>query len=288
MTHHRKATTLPQAPCRNLGGATRAPARATCRGFTLLELVIVIAILGVLATVSFQFFGQGIHAARIATSSQNLRQLASANMLYASDHGVYAPADDRRGLRRWHGSRRSTGQAFDISGGFLAPYLGENGEVGRCPLLAHVSKSSSTFEEGTGGYGYNSQYIGGMPGGAFDRATGLRISRTVLNIDHPSRTVMFATTAYARRDGIQEYPFAEPPYWDFGDGPSGRRPSPTVHFRANGKALIAWADGSVSAEPMSPRSPGTNPHGGDADEHNLGWFGPDEENGYWNPRRMNP
>ena len=66
---------------------------------------------------------------------------------------------------------------------------------------------------------------------------------------------MFATTAYARAGGIQEYPFAEPPFWDFGDGPTGSRPSPTVHFRFDGRAIVGWCDGHVSfVEPAAARN----------------------------------
>jgi hypothetical protein len=36
-------------------------------------------------------------------------------------------------------------------------------------------------------------------------------------------------------------------------------------------------------EPKIPRGAGDNPEGGDADAQNLGWFGPDEDNGYWKP-----
>ena len=46
---------------------------------------------------------------------------------------------------------------------------------------------------------------------------------------------------------------------------------------------MAWCDGHVSAEKMKGRGDGDNPHGGDADVHHLGWFGPDAGNGFWNP-----
>ena len=73
-------------------------------------------------------------------------------------------------------------------------------------------------------------------------------------------------------------------YSDFGEGPAGQRLSPTVHVRANGKALVAWCDGSVTAESKTEASAGDNPHGGDADQWNLGWCGPEANNGWWNPR----
>jgi len=259
----------------------RAPERT--RGFTLVELLIVISVLAVLVALSAGAASKAITAARISRSSQNLKQLVAANHQYAADHGTFAPADDRTGRRRWHGTRSSNNAPFDPARGFLSPYLGETGEITRCPLMLHIAGSDTSFEQGTGGYGYNSQYIGGRPGGAYETGSGLRRALNALSL--PRDAVMFATTAYARAGGVQDYPFAEPPFWDFGGGPSGSRPSPTVHFRANGRALVGWTDGRVTAEEMNPRDTGDNPHGGNADELELGWFGPDEENGYWNPHR---
>lgn len=254
------------------------------KGFTLVELLVVLVVVAVLAVLGFGSFQKALTAARIARSSSNLAQIAAANLLYVADYGTFAPADDRSNNKRWHGAR-SAGGPFDPTGGFLAPYLGKSRQVTPCPLLTAMVEGKESFETGTGGYGYNAQYIGGRPGGKFDRSTGLRIPEHPGRVANPAHTVMFATTAYAREGGLQEYPYCEPPFWDFGSGPSGQRPSPTVHFRANGRALVAWCDGRVTAEPKNDRAVGENPHGGDADAASLGWFGPDEENGYWNPHR---
>lgn len=261
--------------------------RSRRRGFTLIELLVAVAIAAVLLLAGYGAMQKALTTARIARSSQNLGQLAAANLLYASDNGTFAPADDRSNRKRWHGARTSPSQPFDPADGFLAPYLGHARQVTPCPLLRSLVEGKESFESGTGGYGYNAQYIGGKPGWAYDRKTGERLAERPGRLAHVSRTVMFATTAYARNDGLQEYPYCEPPFWDFGNGPTGNRPSPTVHFRANGKALVAWCDGHVSAEPRNDRTNGANPHGGNPEEHDLGWFGPDAENGYWNPHRLN-
>ncbi len=255
-------------------------------GFTLIELLVVVTIVAVLSLAGYGAVQKALTTARIARSTQNLGQLATANILYASDNGTFAPADDRSNRKRWHGGRKGASQPFDPADGFLAPYLGHSRQVTPCPLLTHLVEGKESFETGTGGYGYNAQYIGGRPGGSYDRVTGERMAERPVRLAHLSRTVMFATTAYARNDGLQEYPYCEPPYWDFGNGPTGNRPSPTVHFRANGKALVAWCDGHVTAEPKNEASEGYNPHGGEAGKYDLGWFGPDAENGYWNPHRV--
>lgn len=253
------------------------------RGFTLTELLVVLAVIASLAALAVLGTRRVITSARIVESANNLRNLAIANNTYLSDYGVYCPADDRFNNRRWHGARSDTSSRFDPTKGFLSPYLGKSMRVNTCPLFRAMVEGSSSFEDGTGGYGYNAAYIGGLPGGPFDRSTYLRISQRPANVTNPSRTVMFTTTAYARQGGLQEYPYCEPPFWDYGGGPSGARPSPSVHFRANGKALVAWCDGSVSAESRNGAAGGDNPHGGDAAEHKLGWLGPEENNGWWNP-----
>ncbi len=263
---------------------TSLPRRVPLAAFTLVELLVVVAIIGLLAALAFPALSEARRRGQVAVSIQNLRGLANANIAYAADNGAYVPADDRKNLIRWCGKRTSPSKPWDPAQGLLAPYMGRDGRVRVCPLFASEKKSSSTFEEGSGGYGYNASYIGGLPGGAYDKATGLRIPERPANVPRPARTVMFTTTALARNDGVQEYPYCEPPYWDFGDGPSGFRPTPSVHFRAGGKAIAAWCDGHASLEAMDFRDAGYNPYGGDADALKLGWFGPDEANGYWNPR----
>lgn len=262
------------------------PSVRTKRGFTLTEILVTLAIIATLAVVAYTGGRSMIRNARIVESMANLRSLAAANVGYAADFGVFCPADDQSNNRRWHGARKSAGGKFDPAEGFLAPYLAKSRRVGICPLFKSMVSDASSFESGTGGYGYNAAYVGGLPGSNFDRVTKLRIPARVANVEDPARTVMFTTTAYARESGLQEYPYCEPPFWDFGGGPSGQRPSPTVHFRANGKALVAWCDGHLSAETNNKDAAhGENPHGGDSHDFDLGWFGPDDDNGCWNSRR---
>jgi len=260
------------------------PGQHSRQAFTLVECLVVVAIVIVLAALGAAGIMRFKEHAYATQSIANLRQLAAANATFASDHGHYAPADDRWNNRRWHGARAGAGAPFDPTGGFLAEYLGRSRRVTACPLFTGMLEGARSFEDGTGGYGYNAAYVGGLPGGQWN-PDGTRRSERPSRILDPAATVMFTTTAYARNNGLQEYPYCEPPFWDFGNGPSGHRPSPTVHFRFNGKALVAWCDGHVTMESPADRPEGTNPHGGHASQHNLGWFGPDDQNGYWNPRR---
>lgn len=255
------------------------------RGITLLEIVVVVTIVAILGSILYSVSKSLITKGRIVVSSGNLRNLAIANMTYESENGSFCPADNQSNNMRWHGARSSAAGRFDPTRGFLSPYLGKSRTVGVCPLFKSMVSDKASFESGTGGYGYNAAYVGGIPGGPFDRNSKQRVSQRLVNIRDPARTVMFTTTAYARESGLQEYPYCEPHFWDFGSGASGERPSPTVHFRANGKALVAWCDGHVTAEAKGDFLHGENPHDGDSTQFDLGWFGPEEDNGYWNPQR---
>lgn len=254
------------------------------QGFTLVEILVVIGVVATLGTVVFTASRAMMTRARIIESSSNLRSLVVANENYQADHGYYCPATDQSTNRCWHGTRASPSEKFDTSKGLLSPYLGKSREVNQCPLFKAMVTGGGSFADGTGGYGYNAAYVGGRPGGNYDPLTKLLISARPAQITNPGKTLMFATTAYAREGGLQESPFCEPPFWDFGNGPSANRPSPTLHFRANGKALIAWGDGSVTAETRNSSPAGENPHGGDAIGLALGWAGPEDNNGWWNPQ----
>lgn len=251
--------------------------------FTLIELLAVVAVIGLLAALIFAAV-QKIHRQGLMTqSAHHLRVLATANMDFLGEHGRYAPADEKRNLRRWHGARKSVEEPFDPADGFLAPYLGKSRSITPCPLFREMLSGADSFEDGSGGYGYNASYIGGTPEGKW-RSDGTRESARAGSLQRPAQTVMFTSTAYAREGGLQEYPFCEPPFWDYGNGPTENRPAPSVHFRFDGRALVAWCDGHITFEQPVERAAGFNPHGGDAAAHDLGWFGPEENNGYWNPQ----
>jgi prepilin-type N-terminal cleavage/methylation domain-containing protein/prepilin-type processing-associated H-X9-DG protein len=256
--------------------------------FTLIELLVVIAIIAVIAAILLPALNSAKERGYATKSSQNIRQLAAANIAYAAEQGVYAPADNKQNNRRWCAGMNTGSGQFDPTKGYLSPYLGKDGAVLACPLFTRMLKGSQSFESGTGGYGYNATYIGGVPGpidNAAYNADGSRRSASPASVAHPSTTLMFATTAYANGDSVQEYPFAEPPFWTDKSGATTGRASPTVHFRFQGKAIIGWCDGHVSFEAATPREAGDNPHGGDATAQSLGWPGPDKDNGWWNPQR---
>lgn len=63
-------------------------------GFTLVELLVVMAIIGILAVISLANFRTSQIKARDAERKANLRQITNALEAYMSDYGVYPPAQN--------------------------------------------------------------------------------------------------------------------------------------------------------------------------------------------------
>lgn len=66
--------------------------RSSRRGFSLIELLIVIAVIGLLAAILFPVFAQAREAARRNTCLSNLRQLITVHHLYVQDYDEVLPA----------------------------------------------------------------------------------------------------------------------------------------------------------------------------------------------------
>src|SRR5262245_45063190 len=70
--------------CRVLKGGSIMQMRRTA--FTLIELLVVIAIIAILAAILFPVFAQAREAARKASCQSNMKQIATALMMYAQDY----------------------------------------------------------------------------------------------------------------------------------------------------------------------------------------------------------
>ena len=244
--------------------------------FTLVELLVSITIVAILAALLLEGIVAAQHRGEATQCASNLRQLALANCTFAVEHsGQYVPAQESTNLVRWHGVRDGIGSTFDPAKGPLAPYLGKSGRVKLCPTFRQAMQGGETFEQGSGGYGYNEIYIGGTPANPF-------MPERTSNVPQPARTIMFSDTGLARLDGVQEYPFCEPFQYVSTTGRLAGPLSASVHFRHDGKANVAWCDGHVTSESYSVLDK-VNYYGGDERKWMIGWFGPSENNGYWRP-----
>ena len=64
------------------------------RGFTILELMIVVTIMGVLIAIPAPMFGRAIEQPKLDVAVANLRSIWAAERLYYLENGRYAPLPD--------------------------------------------------------------------------------------------------------------------------------------------------------------------------------------------------
>jgi len=108
-------------------------------GFTLAELGVVLAVLGLLAAISIPAVAAAMDRSREARCLSNLRQIGLAVQAYASDHDQNLP-DLAAG-------RSSRSEAVPVMDEVLLPYAG-SAEVFRCPADSrrlHESTGTSYF-----------------------------------------------------------------------------------------------------------------------------------------------
>ncbi|MCS6861494.1 MAG: DUF1559 domain-containing protein [Abditibacteriales bacterium] len=118
-------------------------------GFTLIELLVVIAIIAILAAILMPVFARAREKARQASCQSNVKNLATAILMYAQDYDELLPAGSR-----------STGIGAIRWGGQIQPYV-KNLQIFTCP-------SANQFVYGglsgpTGGYGYNACSLNNTP-----------------------------------------------------------------------------------------------------------------------------
>lgn len=271
------------------------------RGFTLVELLVAIAIVAVLVSTLLPALGSARQAARGTVCLSNIRQLALANSVYAQDQrGYYVRAAEDiwtgfGGRKRWHGERISPGVSpnpeenrFNPSLSPLAKYFGPEGRVKRCPAFVDAVEdgSANAFESGTGGYGYNNIYVGSRTDLHGNNANAAAASARVEDPAAPAATVLFADAAMLISSGSSvytiEYSFAEAPYIQsspYPASPSGLRPTASIHFRHGRRCSVAWADGRASRMEQAARWGGFPAYGltpTDRYQNHFGWFDPND------------
>jgi prepilin-type N-terminal cleavage/methylation domain-containing protein/prepilin-type processing-associated H-X9-DG protein len=120
------------------------------RAFTLVELLVVIAIIALLAAILFPVFAQAREKGRAVTCASNLRNLATAMLMYAQDYDerlppAVIPTSTRPFFAAWH----------DL----IDPYV-KNKQVWLCPS----SDIPPTDADGTptSHFGYNAFYLANL------------------------------------------------------------------------------------------------------------------------------
>lgn len=217
--------------------APHRPARFAS-GFSLVELLVVVAIVGVLAALLGPALARGKSAARRTTCTNHLRQLALASQMYWADNDdrlfPYHFESDAAGARYWFGwlARGNEGErAFESEPGALHPYLKGRG-VATCPELDYTSRRFKSKATGAAhGYGYNLHLSPPLAPGT------LRISQ----LTQQSTVALFADAAQVntfQAPASPDNPLLEEFYYV-------NATEATTHFRHGAKASVVFLDGHV-------------------------------------------
>jgi len=227
-------------------GRARSHRRAA-GAFTLLELLVVVAMLAVLSGLLLTALGRGRQTAQRVFCVSNLRQLGLATQMYWDENGGnafrYRGAFTNGGDVYWFGwlARGSEGQrAFDATAGALYPYLGGRG-VELCPALNYRLARFKLKATGAAyGYGYNLEL---SPPASQPPVNMQRLARlaTLAVLADAAQVNTFQPPASPDAPRLEEFYYVA-------------QTEPTAHFRHQGKANVGFADGHVAAETPVPGS----------------------------------
>src|SRR5436190_2153088 len=145
----------------------------------------------------------------------------------------------------------------------LYSHRGDVRGLDHCPALHLRAFPLSLWRQESG---HQSQY--GQSAPAHPRQSRLCGGQRRMVLSRAGRTLMFATTALSKEDGLQEYPFAEPFYATAPDGSKLYDLQPSIHFRAGGKAIVAWCDAHITLEAPNDFKD-TNFYGGNNAKHEI-------------------
>jgi prepilin-type N-terminal cleavage/methylation domain-containing protein len=191
--------------------------RHAARAFTLLELLVVIAVVGILAALIIAGLAKAREAAGIAKSSSQMRQLGTAALLWANENGGLLPTP--QAPKTWYVQiypyiyNTNAPSPF-----FTANSMGQNlrGTVFYCPLKDQAKE----VEAGTPvrSYGWNIWLK--------DNISKEDQPLPMARIKQPSKTMMLATTLRNSAVGTSKN------QWNFST-------------RAGGRTLVIFTDGHL-------------------------------------------
>ncbi len=219
------------------------------RGFTLVELLLVMGLISLFGLLMVPSVQRGREAARGAACASNLRQMHAAYLLYLNDHeGRFFPwrqNTEQGTLWYWGLETGGVGEGargLDRSKALLAPYMGVH-TVETCPSFPYGSTAfKRKYETASYGYGINIYLIADS---LEARRTGVS---TWTGLTRPDQMLVWGDAAQInmfQAPASPSNPMLEEWYY------LASRPNelPTYHFRHQGYVQLIFGDGHVRSMP---------------------------------------
>lgn len=230
------------------------------QGFTLIELVVVIAVIMIMAAFLLEAARASFHEGRRVQCLSNLRQIAQATTLYADSHEGWYPPAHRNRIE----GNRIVAEAWDFTTRFVdGKLLAEAGliwqgaidvRIQQCPSLARTEGGANWMVDPYTGYNYNTSYVGAPTDPAH-----------ALDIGHPAATAMFGDGQWSGgANKFMRSPLPSPADVGF----SGRLAG-TQGYRHRNLTNLAFVDGHAVSHQDRFSPEGTAPATGFLGEDNT-------------------